>query len=162
MRFQRRLPVHRLPAAAATVAAATVLVAALWAGVALARTLTLQVARGAKVTNQSGHSARETIVVTSRGFAVYTLTGDTPRHPECTKASGCFQFWPPVTVASARQLTKAAGIQGKLGTWHRNGFSQVTLAGHPLYTFAPDRRRDDATGEGVVSFGGTWRVVKAR
>ena len=43
----------------------------------------------------------------------------------------------------------------------RDGFTQAVLGGHPLYTFAPDTKKDDATGEGVVAFGGTWHVVTA-
>jgi predicted lipoprotein with Yx(FWY)xxD motif len=130
-------------------------------GIALASTFTLEVAKGAKVTNTTGQSTNENIVVNFRKRAVYELTGDSKRHPECTKAKGCFQFWPPVKVSSAKQLTKAPGISGRLGVWHRNGFLQVTLAGRPLYTFAGDSQRDAATGEGIKSFGGTWHVSKA-
>jgi predicted lipoprotein with Yx(FWY)xxD motif len=129
-------------------------------GVAIAKTFTLQVAKNAKVTNTIGMTTRENIVVNSGSHAIYDLTGDSKNHPECTKAKGCFQFWPPITVSSARQLSKALGIKGKLGIWHRNGFLQVTLAGHPLYRFAPDTRKHAATGEGIHSFGGTWHVVK--
>ena len=131
---------------------------ALLVGVALARTFTLQVAKNAKVTNTAGKSSKENIVVNSRGRAVYDLTGDSKKHPECTKANTCFMFWHPVTVSSAKKLTKAAGIKGKLGTWHRNGFVQATLGGHPLYTFVEDRAKHVAIGEGIKSFGGTWHV----
>lgn len=130
-------------------------------GVALAKSFTLQVAKGAKVTNTLSQSTAENIIVNSRGRAVYALTGDSKGHPECTKPSGCFQFWPPVKVSSAKQLSKATGIRGQLGVWHRNGFLQVTLAGHPLYTFGGDTHKDAATGEGIKSFGGTWHVAKA-
>jgi len=135
--------------------------AAALVGVAIAKTFTLQVAKNAKVTNTIGMTTRENIVVNSRSHAIYDLTGDSKNHPECTKAKGCFQFWPPVTASSQKQLSKAPGITGKLGTWHRNGFLQVTLAGHPLYRFAPDLQKNAATGEGIHSFGGTWHVVKA-
>jgi hypothetical protein len=37
----------------------------------------------------------------------------------------------------------------------------VTLAGHPLYTFIVDTKKNDATGEGIVHFGGTWHVIKS-
>jgi predicted lipoprotein with Yx(FWY)xxD motif len=130
-------------------------------GIALAKTFTLRVANGAKVTNTMSQSTSENIIVNPRRRAVYALTGDSKRHPECTKANGCFQFWLPVKVSSAKQLTKAPGISGKLDVWHRNGFFQVTLAGHPLYTFAGDTQKDAATGEGIKSFGGTWHVAKA-
>ena len=145
----------------AVIAATAGVAAAALVGVALAKTLTLQVAKNAKVTNQSGTTKRENIAVNSRGFAVYTLTGDSKSHPECTKASGCFSFWPPLKVSSAQQLSKAGGITGRLGVWHRNGFLQVTLAGHPLYGYAADTQRHTANGEGVRSFGGTWHVEKA-
>src|SRR4051794_25436835 len=88
------------------IAAATAgLVAVALVGVALAKTFTLNVARHAKVTNQSLKTTTEDIVVNSRGFAVYALTGDSKSHPKCTKASGCFTFWPPLTVSSRKQLT---------------------------------------------------------
>jgi predicted lipoprotein with Yx(FWY)xxD motif len=133
---------------------------ALAAGIAGAQSYTLKVAKNAKVTNQSGSTKHETIAVSAGGFAVYTLSGETTTHPKCT-SSLCFSFWPPVKVSSAKSLSKAPGIKGKLGVWHRHGFLQLTLAGHPLYTFHPDAQKDSASGEGVVSFGGTWHVVAA-
>ena len=63
-------------------------------------------------------------------------------------------------MSSAKNLSKAAGVPGKLGTFKRNGLIQVTLGGHPLYTFANDNKKDNATGEGINGFGGIWHVVK--
>ena len=37
---------------------------------------------------------------------------------------------------------------------------QATVDDLPLYTFAGDAQAGDATGDGIVSFGGTWKVVK--
>jgi predicted lipoprotein with Yx(FWY)xxD motif len=145
---------------ALVIAALAGLASAALVGLAVAKTLTLQVAKGASVTNQSGATTTESIVVNTKGRAVYTLSGDTTKHPKCTKTSGCFGFWPPVTVSSARSLGKAAGVNGKLGTFKRNGIIQVTLGGHPLYTFANDRKRAAATGEGINGFGGIWHIVK--
>ena len=145
---------------AVVVAALAGLASAALVGLAVAKTLTLQVAKGASVTNQSGATKTENIVINSKGRAVYTLSGDTTKHPKCTKANGCFAFWPPVTVSSAKSLSKAAGVSGKLGIFKRNGLMQVTLAGHPLYTFANDKKRANATGEGINGFNGIWHVVK--
>jgi predicted lipoprotein with Yx(FWY)xxD motif len=130
--------------------------------VAVAKSFVLQIAKTAKVTNQSGSTARENIVVTPRGHAVYTLSGDSKRHPKCTKSNQCFSFWPPVTVSSSKKMSKPAGIKGKLGVWRRNGLRQLTLAGHPLYRFATDTSRDHATGEGIKTFGGTWHVIETK
>ena len=143
------------------VAALAVIGATVLAGVALAKTFTLQEAKGAKVTSVNGNTKKENLVVTSRGFAVYDLTGDSARHPECTKANSCFLFWPPATVSSSRHLTAGSGVHGRLGVWRRNGFLQLTLNGHPLYRFATDKHKNTATGEGIQTFGGTWHVIAA-
>ena len=147
---------------AVTIGAAGLIVAVTsLAAVAIARTLTLQVDRSAKVTNAVTHKTRtESIVLNSSARAVYDLTGDRRGHAECTKANGCFGFWPPVTVSSPKKLSKASSIKGKLGTWHRNGFFQVTLNGHPLYTFSLDHQKRAATGEGLNTFGGFWHVIR--
>jgi predicted lipoprotein with Yx(FWY)xxD motif len=124
-------------------------------GVAVAKTFTLGVGKNVKVGSKSEN------VATSGGFTVYDLTGDSKAHPECKASNMCFTFWPPVKVSSAKQLSKAPGINGKLGVWKRNGFNQVTLNGHPLYRFSGDSRKGTASGEGIKSFGGTWHVIKA-
>jgi predicted lipoprotein with Yx(FWY)xxD motif len=132
------------------------------AAVAIAKSFTLNVAKNATVTNaQTMATTHENIAVNGRGFAVYWLSGDSKSHPKCTQANGCFKFWPPVTAASAKALSKATGISGKLTSWKRNGFTQAVLGGHPMYTFAPDTKKHDATGDHVVGFGGTWHVVTA-
>lgn len=138
--------------------------ALLSAGTAIAfaatRTFTLKLARHAKVTDVQGKTTRMNVVTNRHGFVVYTLSGDSPRHPKCT-SSVCLQFWPAVTVGSAKKPTKAPGISGKLAIWKHAGMRQVTINGHPLYTFSGDAQRDVATGEGIVSFGGTWHVRTA-
>ena len=56
----------------------------------------------------------------------------------------------------------ASGVKGKLGTFKRDGFTQVTLNGDPLYTFEGDGNKAGvANGNGIVAFGGTWHVVVA-
>lgn len=144
----------------AVVAAVAGLGVAALVGVAVARSFTLRVAKNATVVSPAG-SARENIVVNSRGRAVYELSGDTRHHPKCTKANGCWSFWVPVKVASAHKLSKAHGIKGRTRVWRRGAFLQVTLAGHPLYTYTGDHQRDVAMGEGIRTFGGTWHVMKA-
>ncbi len=148
------------PARLTPVAALAALIAAgALAAAALAATaFTLKVFRHATVTNQAAAKTTHANVVTnSKGMVVYTLTGDSRTHAQCT-SSTCLKFWPPVTVKSVKRLTRAAGVKGKLGTWKHKGFIQVTIDGHPLYTFFADRRRGVATGEGLRSFGGTWHV----
>jgi predicted lipoprotein with Yx(FWY)xxD motif len=129
---------------------------------AVARTLTLNVARNAKVTSfKTQVTTLQNIAVNSRGRAVYTLSGETTHHVECIRASGCLSIWLPVTAKSAKSLSKAKGINGKLRIWHRGNIRQVTLNGRPLYTFIMDKSRNSAVGQDITHFGGTWKVVKA-
>ncbi len=150
----------RVPRAVLVLVTIAGLLSMVAAGVAIAKTVTLHVAKNAAVRNQVV-TTRENIVVDAHGHPAYSLTGDSIGHPGCTKANGCFRFWPPMTVASVTQLSKAPGVGGRLGAWRHSGILQVTLAGHPLYRFAGDGRGRAATGEGIRSFGGTWHAVKA-
>jgi predicted lipoprotein with Yx(FWY)xxD motif len=125
-------------------------------GLALARTRpTLATAKNSTIA--------KTIIVDSRGLTVYELSPETTHHLLCTKANGCFTFWPPVTVPSAKtKLAAASDVKGKLGILHRNGFLQLTLGGRPLYHFAgDDSKTGNANGQGLHSFGGSWHVVAA-
>jgi predicted lipoprotein with Yx(FWY)xxD motif len=99
------------------------------------------------------------IVGASGGFAVYTLTGDSPSHPQC-KTTKCRMIWPWVTIANGKTPTKNPLIKAKLGVWKHNGIRQLTLGGHPLYFFFLDKTKKRAHGEAIASFGGTWHVWK--
>src|SRR5260370_28683475 len=130
---------HRGKALGALIAAVAGFGVAGALGVAVAKTFTLGVGKNVKV------GAKSESVATSSGFAVYDLTGDSKTHPECTASNMCFTFWPPVKVSSAKQLSKAPGIKGKLGVWHHDGFNQVTLNAHPLYRFSGDSSKGKAS-----------------
>jgi predicted lipoprotein with Yx(FWY)xxD motif len=139
-------------------------VVTLVAGFALAALAGLALAKPPATLGTAKNSTiGKTIVVDARGLTVYELRPETTHHLLCTKATGCFQSWPPVKVASAKtKLTAAHGVKGKLGILHRNGIFQVTLGGHPLYRFAGDAsKKGMANGHGIHSFGGTWHVVVA-
>ena len=111
---------------------------------------------GAGTAKVKGHM--ETVAVNSKGVTVYELSPETTKHLLCT-SSICLQAWPPLKASG--KLTKAAGVSGRLGTLKRKGFTQVTLNGHPLYTFSEDAgKKGSADGEGLRSFGGTWHVFK--
>ncbi len=103
-----------------------------------------------------GH--KQTVAVNSRGVTIYELAPESAKHLVCT-SSACLSVWPPLKASGT--LAKAAGVKGKLGTVQRKGFKQVTLGGHPVYTFVEDGgRRGKAEGEGINNFGGVWHVFK--
>ena len=142
-------------AAMAVVALAGVAVAAL-AALAVARSFTISVSK-----NVSVGSKHEAVASDSKGKTLYTLSGESarPRHLFCTD-SGCLGAWPMLTTRSAKGLSKAPGIKGRLGVLKRGKTLQVTLGGHPLYRFSGDGRHQ-AMGEGLMIGSHTWHAVKA-
>jgi predicted lipoprotein with Yx(FWY)xxD motif len=103
-----------------------------------------------------GH--KEPVAVNGHGVTVYELAPESAHHLVCTSGA-CLTVWPPVKASG--RVTQAPGVTGRLGTVRRRGFTQVTLNGHPLYTFTEDGgRRGTAEGEGINNFGGVWHVFK--
>ncbi len=134
--------------------AAGLVLAASLAAIALA-------ASAPTVSSLSSAKLKQTIVVNSQGRTLYWLSPETPSHPLC-KSSQCFAFWPPFTVSSSHATLKAGpGVHGRLGIVHRNGIFQVTLRGMLLYRYYEDRAKGQVNGQGIKSFGGTWRAVGA-
>ena len=110
-------------------------------------------ATGAEVTARSTNLGA--VLTDSTGKSLYLLTSDTASHLACT--GGCLQIWVPVMSNGAPKA--GSGVTGSLGTVARDNGKQVTIAGHPLYTYAADNSPGDTTGQGIKSFGGTWYVV---
>jgi predicted lipoprotein with Yx(FWY)xxD motif len=167
---RRRPPIAILIAIALLAVGAT-------AGLALAKSFTLKVTKNVHVTNQKAEvkpfavkpvNTHEAVAVGPTGFAVYTFQGETTHHIICKKknsqATNCWAFWPPVSVSSAKGISKASGIKGKLGTFRNHGTRQLTLNGQPLYYFTPDissHNRKQAMGDELKTFGSIWHIVKA-
>jgi predicted lipoprotein with Yx(FWY)xxD motif len=156
--------------------ALALLAAGTTAGFALAKSApTLRVAKNVHVTNDptkpfrvKAVNVREAVAVGPAGYAVYTFQGETTHHLICKKtksaSTNCWAFWPPVSPGSAKGVSKAAGIKGKLGTFRNHGVLQLTLNGQPLYYFTPDlqsHNRKQATGDELKTFGSIWHIVKA-
>lgn len=120
-------------------------------GAAVLKVASVKVAVG---TTDKAHK----LLVNAKGLPVYVLTGDSASHPKCK--SNCLVYWPPVTTKSSKKPALGAGVKGRVGVWHHNGKFQVTLNGHPLYTFAQDSK-GSALGQGKKSFGGLWWVMTA-
>ena len=68
-------------------------------------------------------------------------------------------------LAGGHDGWRPAGGEGasaaKLGTTKRkDGSVQVTYAGHPLYTYAPDKKPGEANGNDIDSFGAEWYALQ--
>ena len=104
-----------------------------------------------KLGRYKGHS----ILTTSSGRTLYSLSAEKNGKFICTKASGCLALWHPLMVP------KNGTVKGPvtLGTIKRpDGGSQVTYHGRPLYTFAEDVKPGQVGGQGLKDVG-TWHAV---
>ena len=99
------------------------------------------------------------ILVDGSGRTLYEFANDTNGTSACTGA--CAANWPPVAAPSPLPAS-LSGVTGQLGAITRDdGSSQLTIAGHPLYTFAGDSAPGQTNGQGKVLDGGLWTVATA-
>ena len=112
-------------------------------------------ATGSTVSAQA--TALGTILVDGQGRTVYEFAND--KNSMSTCAAGCAANWPYVP-APAPLPKSLPGVTGTLGLATRaDGNRQLTVAGHPVYTFVGDSTPGQTNGQGVNLNGGVWTVV---
>jgi predicted lipoprotein with Yx(FWY)xxD motif len=96
----------------------------------------------------------------AEGISLYLFEADTKTTSTCYDA--CAQAWPPLLTDGA----PVAGDQldaGMLSTTQRkDGSTQVTYNGWPLYHFAKDQAPGDTRGQDVEGFGAEWYLVSPK
>jgi len=97
------------------------------------------------------------IVVDGTGRTLYLFERDRNRRSACYGA--CAQYWPPL-LSHGKPIARAGAKQPLVGTTRRrNGSTQVTYAGHPLYRYLGDTRPGQTNGAGLQDFGGGWDPI---
>ena len=98
-------------------------------------------------------------LVDEQGHSLYLFEKDEKDESYCSGA--CAESWPPAITQGAPQA--GAGVTAsRLGTITRkDGQSQVTYGGHPLYTYEDDVRPGDVKGQDSKEFGADWYLVGA-
>ena len=97
------------------------------------------------------------ILVDGQGRTVYEFANDKDGVSACT--GPCVANW-PIVPAPATLPTSLPGVTGQIGMITRpDGGRQITVAGHPLYTFAGDTAPGQTNGQGKVLDGGLWTVA---
>jgi predicted lipoprotein with Yx(FWY)xxD motif len=98
-------------------------------------------------------------VADAGGRALYLFTADTQGSSSCYDA--CAQVWPPFLSPAGTPRAGSAGVEPRLiGTvQRRDGSTQVTYNGHPLYYYQKDQGPGQATGQDVHDAGGEWYLV---
>ncbi|MEW1776862.1 hypothetical protein [Streptomyces sp. NPDC086777] len=86
------------------------------------------------------------IVTDDRGLTLYRYDKDEPNPSKWTCSGACTKTWLPVIVPESVQTS---GVdKSLLGTVHRNGRTQLTLAGWPLYRYVGDTAAGQTNGQG--------------
>jgi predicted lipoprotein with Yx(FWY)xxD motif len=93
------------------------------------------------------------------GQAIYLFDKEKSDRSECYDE--CAAAWPPVLTDGKPQA--GTGIDGSLlgTTKRRDGKTQVTYNGHPLYFYAHEGR-NEVKCHNVREFGGLWLVLDAK
>jgi predicted lipoprotein with Yx(FWY)xxD motif len=101
------------------------------------------------------------LLVNGIGHTLYQFSRDSKNHDACVAMSGCAQTWPPLTITG--RPSAGPGVKASLlGTIKiTGGKTQVTYAGHPLYTYSGDSSPATTDYLGFSAFNGTWRGVGA-
>jgi len=98
------------------------------------------------------------VLVDSNGMTLYDFHKDKGTTSSCYGA--CAEGWPPLLSEGEPQVGNGASAS-QLGTTERkDGTTQVTYAGHPLYTFVADKKPGEANGNDVSAFGGEWYALQ--
>jgi len=112
------------------------------------------------VINATSVGSVGTVLVTSSGRTLYTLSADQGGKVTCT-SSACTSLWPPLLLSSGAKATAGSGVDSsKLGTATTpSGAQQVTYNNWPLYEYSGDSGPGQANGQGINSFGGVWHPI---
>jgi predicted lipoprotein with Yx(FWY)xxD motif len=96
-------------------------------------------------------------LIDEKGMTLYLFTKDTPNTSTCYDQ--CAAAWPPLLTngTPVGGLGVTASLLGT--TTRKDGKTQVTYKGSPLYYFAKDQKPGDIMGQGV---GGVWFVLSPR
>ena len=114
-------------------------------------------ATGAAVISAASAPKLGKIIVDPKGFTLYDFHADKGTTSNCY--GGCAKAWPPLTTEGPPQTGEGA-MASKVGTTKRkDGTIQVTYAGHPLYTFAGDKKPGEANGNDFSQFGAQWYAL---
>lgn len=112
---------------------------------------------GAAAVVQTTSGSLGTYLTDGAGRTLYLWVADKSGPSMCY--GGCAQAWPPLLTNGAPTAGKGVDAS-KLGTTNRkDGTTQVTYNGNPLYYFAEDTAANQTKGQGNNGFGAKWWIV---
>jgi predicted lipoprotein with Yx(FWY)xxD motif len=96
------------------------------------------------------------ILVDEEGMTLYYFQKDQKGSGKSKCEGACAEAWPPLLTEGEPEAMKGVKA-GMLGTIQRkDGTTQVTYAGWPLYTFVEDSKPGEDNGTDSKGFGASW------
>ncbi len=100
------------------------------------------------------------MLVDAKGKSVYLFEKDKGTSSTCFDA--CAGTWPPY-LTNGKPKAAGAASAGLIGTTKRkDGGTEVTFHGHPLYYYAGDKSPGDTKGQALKQFGAEWYVLSPK
>jgi predicted lipoprotein with Yx(FWY)xxD motif len=98
-----------------------------------------------------------TILVNKQGRTLYMFVPDKKHRVTCV--GSCAALWPPL-MATGTPTAGGAAKSSLIGTDpDPSGGRVATYAGWPLYTYLPDTKSGEASGQALDANGGYWYVL---
>ncbi len=111
-------------------------------------------ASGPATVDLGKNAMQGSFLVDGKGMTLYLFTKDTPNTSVCYDK--CAAAWPPL-LTNGKPVAGMGVDASKFGTTTRkDGTTQVTYNGWPLYYFAKDKAPGDVNGQNI---GSVWFVV---
>jgi len=98
-----------------------------------------------------------TFLVDEKGNTLYLFTKDTANTSTCYDQ--CEANWPGLMTTGAPRGGDGVNVSLLGTTTRKDGKTQVTYNGHPVYYFAKDEKPGDVNGQEI---GGVWYVVSPK
>ena len=97
------------------------------------------------------------LLVDSSGRTLYLFELDKGTSSTCD--GPCAQAWPPLLTKGAPSTGTGTNAADLGTTTRKDGTTEVTYHGHPLYYYVGDSKAGDTTGQGLNQFGAKWYVL---
>jgi predicted lipoprotein with Yx(FWY)xxD motif len=101
------------------------------------------------------------ILVDEEGMTLYYFQKDQKGSGKSKCEGACAEAWPPLLTEAKTEAMKGVNA-AMLGTIKRkDGTTQVTYAGWPLYTFVEDKKPGEDNGTDSKGFGASWYPLQS-
>ncbi len=99
------------------------------------------------------------VLASAAGRTLYLFAADKNGNSNCY--GSCARTWTPDLTTGRPVVASGSGVKSSLlgTTKRRDGKTQVTYKGHPLYLYAKDKAPGQIKGENANQFGGRWYIV---